>query len=58
MSLRNVQAMVPLETHRVLRDVAYEKEITLRNLIAEILNNFVSKVKGESQLQRELNAPK
>jgi hypothetical protein len=58
---RNVQAIIPGETHRVLRDVAYTKEYkgasTLKELICAILVDFADKVKGEAQLKRTLNAP-
>lgn len=43
---RNVQAIVPPDTHRVLREVAYEKDIPLRDLIAEILLAYVEKLQS------------
>ena len=54
---RNVQAIVSGETHRVLRDVAYEKKLPLKELICDVLNSFVTKVKEEAQLKRTLSVP-
>lgn len=54
---RNVQAMVPVEVHRVLREVAYEKGTHLRDLIGDVLEDYVSKVGQESQLKRTLSVP-
>lgn len=55
--MRNVQAMVPVEVHRTLRDVAYTKGTHLKDLIGEILEDYVVKVGQESQLKRTLSVP-
>lgn len=57
LSTRNVQAIVSLECHRVLREVAYEKGIPLKDLIYVVLLDFVEKVKKEKELQRTLCVP-
>jgi uncharacterized protein YjaZ len=54
---RNVQAIVTTEVHHVLREVAYEKQVTLKDLICAILNDFVDKVNKEAQLKRTLSVP-
>ena len=54
---RNVQTIVSTDTHRVLRDCAYTRGKTLKDMIGEVLEDFVIKVKEETQLKRTLSVP-
>ena len=42
LSERNVQGMVPEETHKALRDIAYVKRIALRDLVREVLMEYAA----------------
>lgn len=43
LSTRNVQAIIPNETHKVLRDIAYANGIPLRDLIHDVLVDYAKK---------------
>ena len=44
----NVQAIVPQQVHETLRDVAYKKGISLRDLIRAILTDFTTQVERDA----------
>ena len=48
---RNVQAIIPPEVHRLLRDEAYEKDVPLKDLIRDILIKHTKKF-GENVLSQ------
>lgn len=54
---RHAQTLISNDTHRVLRDCAYTRGKTLKDLIGEVLEDFVIKVKEETQLKRTLSVP-
>lgn len=51
---RNVQAIVPPEVHRLLRDEAYEKDVPLKDLIRDILIKHATEFGKKVLLQKAL----
>lgn len=54
---RNIQTIIPQETHKVLREMAYEKDVPLRDFVRDILEEVADKFIQESQIKRALNVP-
>ena len=57
LSTRNIQALIPVEVHKVLRDIAYERNMPIKDLMCDILCDFAGKVQKEAQLKRTLSVP-
>lgn len=49
LSERNVQGMVPEETHKALRDIAYVKRIALRDLVREVLIEYAANTVSQTK---------
>jgi hypothetical protein len=44
LSTRNIQAIIPVDVHHVLREYAYKRNVTLKYVVANVLKDFVAKV--------------
>lgn len=58
LSDRNVQAVVPAETHKILRDIAYVKGVPLRDLLRNILIEYGDSALAELKNRQDLLNPR